>query len=193
MFTGIITHIGTITSATQTGDLRLEIACALSNLKLGDSVACSGACLTVVELFDGGFAAELSGETIACTAPNMWQAGKKLNIERAAKIGDSLDGHIVTGHVDGVATIHAIEKSGDSHVLAIDAPAALSRFIAQKGSVTLDGISLTVNKVEPARFWVNIIPHTWAHTTLGSKQPGDALNMEIDIIARYVARLAGTA
>ncbi len=193
MFTGIISDIGTITKAEQSGDLRLTIVCGFKpeTIKLGDSIACNGTCLTVVEILKDGFAVELSAETVARTSPNQWQIGKKLNLERSLKMGDSLDGHIVSGHVDGVATIQNIEKSGDSHILTISAPPELSRFIAQKGSVTLDGISLTVNRAENHQFLVNIIPHTWQNTTLNSKKTGDQLNLEIDMLARYVARILG--
>lgn len=193
MFTGIISDIGTITKAQQTGDLRLEIACGFApeSIKLGDSIACNGVCLTVVEILKDVFAVELSAETVARTAPNQWQVDKKLNLERSLKMGDSLDGHIVSGHVDGVSTIQNIEKSGDSHILTISAPPESSKFIAQKGSVTLDGISLTVNNVENTVFTVNIIPHTWQNTTLNNKKIGDQLNLEIDMLARYVARILG--
>ncbi|MEQ1789448.1 MAG: riboflavin synthase [Rickettsiales bacterium] len=191
MFTGIISDIGTITKAHQTGDLRLEITCDIApeSIKLGDSIACNGTCLTVVEVLNDGFAVELSAETVACTAANQWQIGKKLNLERSLKVGDTLDGHLVSGHVDGIVTIQQINKSGDSHILTLVAPAELSQFIAQKGSVTLDGISLTVNNVENTSFCVNIIPHTWQNTTLCKRKIGEQLNLEIDIIARYVSRL----
>lgn len=191
MFTGIISDIGTITKAEQAGGLRLTIACGFSpeNLKLGDSIACNGVCLTVVEILNNDFVVELSNETISCTTKNQWQVGKKLNLERSLKMGDTLDGHIVSGHVDGIVTIQNIEKSGDSHILTITVPPELSRFIAQKGSVTLDGISFTVNNVKNNDFSVNIIPHTWKNTTLNERKIGDQLNLEIDILARYVARL----
>lgn len=191
MFTGIISDIGTITKAEQSGDLRLEIACsyATESIRLGDSIACNGVCLTVVAILKNGFAVELSAETVSHTAKDSWQVGRKLNLERSLKMGDTLDGHLVSGHVDGVAIIKNIEKSGDSHILTIESPPELSRFIAQKGSVTLDGISLTVNFVENAEFTVNIIPHTWKNTTLNGRKASDQLNLEIDIIARYVARL----
>ena len=193
MFTGIISDIGTIVEARQTGDLRLSVACGFTpeSIKLGDSIACNGVCLTVIEILPAGFAVELSAETVARTAAGSWQVGNKLNLERSIKMGDSLDGHIVSGHVDGVSTIQNIEKSGDSHILTISAPPELSRFIAQKGSVTLDGISLTVNHVENTVFTVNIIPHTWQQTTLNNKKAGDQLNLEIDMLARYVARILG--
>jgi riboflavin synthase len=195
MFTGIINNIGHIESAEKKGDLKLVIACGwpADSMILGESIACNGACLTVIDkgtLANGHsfFTAELSQETLNRTSPR-WQQGDKLNLERAMKLGDALDGHMVTGHIDGISTIHSITEEGGSHVLAIDAPQHLSRFIAEKGSVTLDGVSLTVNKVSGNRFWVNIIPHTWKVTTLGSRQAGDAINIEIDMIARYVARL----
>ncbi len=191
MFTGIISDIGTITKAQQSGDLRLEITCSFvpKTIKLGDSIACNGVCLTVVGVLNNSFAVELSAETVNCTATNSWQIGKKLNLERSLKVGDTLDGHIVSGHIDGVATIQNIEKSGDSHILTISAPPELSKFIAQKGSVTLDGISLTVNHVENHQLSVNIIPHTWQNTTLNHRKIGDQLNLEIDMLARYVARI----
>ena len=191
MFTGIISSVGTIIKSEQNGDLRLEIACNFSpeSIKLGDSIACNGVCLTVVSILASGFAVELSAETVNCSAPNQWQMGKNVNLERSLKIGDSLDGHIVSGHVDGIVTIQAIENSGDSHILTLLAPLSLAKFIAQKGSVTLDGVSLTVNNVQGAEFTVNIIPHTWQNTTLGTRKTGDKLNLEIDMLARYVARL----
>jgi riboflavin synthase len=196
MFTGIITSIGTIESAEQQGDLRLKIACDFKpeSLSPGASVAVNGVCLTVITkgLLASGktyFTASLSQESLSRTVPGQWEKGCKANLEHALKLGDTLDGHMVSGHVDGIAVIRAIHPSGDSYSVEIEAPEALSRFIAEKGSVTLDGIALTVNKVEGNRFWVNIIPHTWNVTTLNERQPGDALNFEIDLIARYVARL----
>jgi riboflavin synthase len=194
MFTGIINHIGDIIAAQQKGDLTITVACDFNeaSLVIGESIACNGACLTVISKgpHDKGsiFTAELSGETLACTAPR-WNVGDRLHLERALKLGDALDGHMVTGHVDGTATITSITLEGDSHRVEIEAPEAFSRFIAAKGSVTLDGISLTVNPVDGNRFGVNIIPHTWQATTLGSRKVGDLLNIEIDLIARYTARL----
>lgn len=191
MFTGIITSIGTIISAKQEGDLTVVISCPWHDLRVGESIACNGACLTVVDRKPSAFfTANLSAETVNCTAPR-WAMGEKINLERAMKLGDALDGHLVTGHVDGLASIKDITRDGDSHVLRLEAPSELSRFIAAKGSVTLDGVSLTVNKVEGSKFWVNIIPHTWDVTTLGLRKTGDTLNMEIDLIARYVERLLG--
>jgi riboflavin synthase len=209
MFTGIISDIGTIVSAQQHGDLRVAIACHYppESIHIGESIACNGACMTDKGIGDWAlgiregnanpqspmpnacFTIELSAESLARTAPGQWQTGRSVNLERSLKLGDTLDGHMVTGHIDAVATIHAITPTGDSHTLCLDAPPAFARFIAEKGSVTLDGIALTVNKVEASRFWVNIIPHTWQVTTLGQRQPGDQLNLEIDLIARYVARL----
>ncbi len=189
MFTGIITHTGTIADLTKQGDVRVSITCPFADeLRMGDSVAVNGCCLTVAEKNAGGFSADISNETIACTAYR-WNKGDAVNLERSLKLGDSLDGHLVTGHVDGIATISNMRESGGSHILALDAPENLSRFIAAKGSVTLDGISLTVNKVEGNRFWVNIIPHTWEHTTLKHRKNGDTLNLEIDLMARYAERL----
>lgn len=203
MFTGIISNIGTIVKAEQNGDLRLAIACGFSpeSIRLGDSIACNGVCLTVVECGVWGtergnesasfFTVELSAETVSRTARGMWQEGSKVNLERSLKLGDTLDGHMVSGHVDGTATIISIKPSGDSHMLTLSTSRELSRFIAQKGSVTLDGISLTVNNVEDTGFLVNIIPHTWKNTTLRERKTGDNLNLEIDTLARYVARILG--
>ncbi len=194
MFTGIINHIGRVESAKMEGDLTLTIHCDWpeESLFIGESIACNGACLTVIEKgarAEGSwFATQLSGETLKLTAKR-WNIGDSLNLERAMRLGDTLDGHMVTGHIDGIATIHSITPDGDSHIVTIDAPLELSRFIAQKGSVTLDGVSLTVNSVQNNRFTVNIIPHTWKVTTLGSRKAGDSINIEIDLIARYTARL----
>ncbi len=189
MFTGIITHTGIITSSEQRDDLRATVACDFArDLRIGESVAVNGTCLTVAEKQDGQFAVDISGETIARTAPR-WQKNARANLERSLKLGDTLDGHIVTGHVDGVATIIDITSAGGSYIVCLEAPAAFSRYIAAKGSVTLDGISLTVNKIDGNRFWVNIIPHTWEHTTLKDRKEGDALNLEIDLMARYAERL----
>jgi riboflavin synthase len=190
MFTGIISDIGTIISSKQEGDLTLAISCDWPEdaLTIGESIACNGACLTVTRWHNQAFFAQLSAETVRCTAPR-WAMGEKVNLERAMKLSDRLDGHIVSGHVDGIATIADIQTDGDSHILTLEAPKNLSRYIAAKGSVTLDGVSLTVNEVDGNRFSVNIIPHTWETTTLGNRRKGDALNLEIDMIARYVERL----
>jgi len=196
MFNGIITSIGSIESAEQQGDLRLKIACdyKADALTPGESIALNGACLTVttkgfLPTGKSYFTTSLSQETVSRTVPGQWKKGRRVNLERALKVGDTLDGHLVTGHVDGIATIRSITASGDSHVIEAEVPEALSWLIAEKGSVTLDGASLTVNKVEGRHFWVNIIPHTWQNTTLSERRAGDGLNLEIDVIARYVARL----
>ncbi len=190
MFTGVIHHLGTIKDTHIQGDLRLRIVCDLNSFTLGESIACNGACLTVVEFGDGWFDVQLSNETIACTALR-WDKGDELHLERAMRLGDALDGHLVTGHVDGLAAIINIQPNNESHILTLEAPASLAKFIAAKGSVTLDGVSLTVNTVEGNFFTVNIIPHTWAVTNFSKRKAFDTLNLEIDLIARYVARLTG--
>lgn len=200
MFTGIITDIGTIRSREDRGDTRLIIGTAYdtATIDLGASIACSGACLTVVdkgEDADGDwFAIDASGETLARTASGMWDAGRRLNLERALKIGDELGGHIVTGHVDAVGTIVAVTPVGDSVGVTVSAPAELAPHIAAKGSITVDGISLTVNEVSDqadgtAHFTLNIIPHTQEMTTLNEAAAGRPVNLEIDILARYLARM----
>ena len=191
MFTGIISAIGRIDDIQKPGDWRLKITtpwdCA--KIDLGASIACSGVCLTVVERDADWFAVEVSAESLSRTTIGTWQAGTQINLERALRLGDELGGHIVSGHVDGLAIIEQITRSGDSHELKISVPDALSKFIAEKGSVSLDGISLTVNAIEGSRFGVNIIDHTWGHTTLGHSTIGQHLNLEIDMLARYVSRL----
>ncbi len=196
MFTGIITDIGTIRSHEQRGDLRLVIGCAyeMDGVAIGASIACSGACLTVVEKGADWFAVDLSAETIARTAPGLWREGGRLNLERALKVGDELGGHIVTGHVDGIGTLVSATPEGDSTRLLIRAPAELAPALAAKGSITVDGISLTVNSVEDqpdgsVHFSLNIIPHTAAATTLDSLADGRAFNLEIDVLARYLDRM----
>jgi riboflavin synthase len=191
MFTGVIHHLGTIRDTHIQGDLRLRIACNLRDFTLGESIACNGACLTVVEFGEDWFDVQLSGETLACTALR-WNKGDVLHLERAMCLGDALDGHLVTGHIDGVATIINIQPNNESHILTLEAPTPLAKFIAAKGSVTLDGVSLTVNSVEGNFFTVNIIPHTWAVTTFAQRKAKDTLNLEIDLIARYVARLTNS-
>jgi riboflavin synthase len=191
MFTGIISAIGRIDDIQKPGDWRLKITtpwdCA--KIDLGASIACSGVCLTVIERDADWFAVEVSAESLSRTTIGTWQAGTQINLERALRLGDELGGHIVSGHVDGLAIIDQITRSGDSHELKISVPDALSKFIAEKGSVCLDGISLTVNAIEGSRFGVNIIDHTWGHTTLGHATIGQHLNLEIDMLARYVSRL----
>lgn len=200
MFTGIITDIGTIRSREDRGDTRLVIGTRydVDGIDLGASIACSGACLTVVDkgTDDEGhwFAIDASGETLARTAPGMWDAGRRLNLERALRIGDELGGHIVTGHVDAVGRIVSVEPVGDSVKVTVEAPADLAPHIAPKGSITLDGVSLTVNEVadQPegtAHFTLNIIPHTQEMTTLNEAVAGRPVNLEIDILARYLARM----
>ena len=195
MFTGIVTDIGTVRSAEQRGDLRLAIACSydMDTVDLGASIACSGACLTVVDKGEDWFAVDVSEETVARTAPGLWAEGARLNLERALRMGDELGGHIVTGHVDAVATVAQVEEVGGSLDVAIDAPSELGAAIAAKGSIALDGVSLTVNKVEDSagttRFTVNLIPHTADHTTLGGVTAGRRLNVEIDVLARYLQRM----
>ncbi|MGF7151753.1 riboflavin synthase [Sphingomonas zeicaulis] len=195
MFTGIITDVGTIDSVEQRGDLRATIRTAFDTgtVDLGASIACSGACLTVVDKGAGWFAVDLSAETVARTAPGRWQAGERLNLERAMKLGDELGGHIVAGHVDGIGTVAAIEPQGDSLRITISTDRSLAPYLASKGSVALDGISLTVNTVEDSPeavvFGINIIPHTAAVTTFGQLDAGDAVHIEIDILARYLGRM----
>lgn len=196
MFTGIITDIGTIRTAEQRGDLRLVIGSgyAMDGVAIGASIACSGACLTVVEKGPDWFAVDLSAETVERTAPGLWNESARLNLERALKVGDELGGHIVTGHVDGVGHLVSATPEGDSMRLVIAAPAALAAALAAKGSITLDGISLTVNSVEDqadgsVHFGLNIIPHTAAATTLNALPEGRAFNLEIDVLARYLDRM----
>ena len=196
MFTGIITDIGTIRSSEQRGDLRLvvETTYDTATIAIGASIACSGACMTVVDKGPDWFAIDMSGESVSCTAAGLWVAGSKLNLERAMKIGDELGGHIVTGHVDGIGNIVSFDPVGDSWHLVIAAPDAVAPFVAAKGSITVDGVSLTVNTVtdQPdgtAYFTLNIIPHTAAVTTLGRLKAGTQVNLEIDILARYLARM----
>lgn len=195
MFTGIITDIGRIDAVEQRGDLRLRIGCGydMAGVALGASIACSGVCLTVVDKGDTWFAVDVSAETLSRTAPDMWAEGRRLNLERALKLGDELGGHIVTGHVDGLGTVEATLDVGDSTRITIVADDAIAPYIATKGSVALDGVSLTVNDVENisdgVRFAVNIIPHTAAETTLGELGSGRSVNIEIDVLARYLGRM----
>lgn len=191
MFTGIITAIGQIEELKDAGDRWLKVTTpwACDKIDLGASIACSGVCLTVVERADNWFAVEVSAESLSRTTIGGWQKGSQINLERALRLGDELGGHIVSGHVDGLASIEAITPIGDSHKLDIRVPEDVSKFIAEKGSVTLDGVSLTVNEVEGSCFAVNIIDHTWTHTTLGHATIGQQLNLEIDMLARYVSRL----
>jgi riboflavin synthase len=196
MFTGIITDIGTIRSAEQRGDLRLVIGCSynMAGVDLGASIACSGCCLTVVDKGADWFAVDASAETLSKTAQGQWEEGRRLNLERALKIGDELGGHIVTGHVDGIGEVIVITPEGDSHRVIIRIGSEIAPFIAAKGSVTVDGVSLTVNSVEDnpdgsACFGLNIIPHTWSVTAFADLKEGQAVNIEIDVLARYLARM----
>ena len=196
MFTGIITDIGTVRSVEQRGDLRLLVGSSydMDTVDFGASIACSGACLTVVDKGDDWFAVDVSQETAARTAPGLWTEGARLNLERALRVGDELGGHIVTGHVDALATVTAAEEVGGSLAITLEAPRELGPAIAPKGSISLDGASLTVNTVEDAgestRFTINLIPHTADHTTLGGIAAGRMLNLEIDVLARYLKRMA---
>ena len=200
MFTGIVSAIGHIREARQQGDLRAVITCPYdpAQIAIGASIACSGVCLTVVErggmAGDAWFAVDVSGETVSCTVPGMWAQGATLNLETALKLGDELGGHIVTGHVDGVGTVAAKAAAGDSTKISIAAPAELAPYIAAKGSITVQGVSLTVNAVADqadgtCHFALNLIPHTGEVTTLGALQPGDRVNLEIDVLARYLMRM----
>jgi riboflavin synthase len=197
MFTGLITDIGTVRRAEQRDDLRLEIACGydLASVDLGASIACSGVCLTVVDKGDDWFAVDVSAETLSRTAPGLWVQGARLNLERSLRLGDELGGHIVTGHVDAVATVASCTREGGSLLLGVNAPSAVASGVAPKGSIALDGVSLTVNSVEDrageAMFTVNIIPHTALNTTFSDCAAGRQLNVEIDVLSRYVARILG--
>ena len=196
MFTGIVTDVGTVRSAEQRGDLRLVIATGydMNSVDLGASIACSGACLTVVDKGEDWFAVDVSGETVSKTAAGHWREGARLNLERSLRLGDEIGGHIVTGHVDAVGEVVGICPEGDSKRIGISVPPALAPMIAAKGSVALDGVSMTVNDVRDAEdgtthFSVNVIPHTGEHTTLGEIEQGRQLNVEIDVLARYIERM----
>ncbi len=196
MFTGIVTDIGRVRKVEQTDrDRRYEIETAwdTAGIDIGASISHAGCCLTVTEKGSGWFAVEVSGETLSKTTLGGWKEGGRVNLERAAKLGDELGGHIVSGHVDGLGRVLSLTPEGGSHRIEIEAPEPLHRFIAPKGSITVDGVSLTVNAVEGRRFGVNIIPHTWEATTLGGLKAGDAVNLEIDMLARYLARWQETA
>lgn len=191
MFTGIVTDIGTIAELEQQGDLRARIKTSYdtAGIDIGASIASDGVCLTVIALGDDWYDVQISAETVSKTNLDSWVVGKRVNLERALKVGDELGGHIVSGHVDGVAEVVNIADEGDSTRVTLRAPAALAKFIAPKGSVALNGTSLTVNDVEGADFGINFIPHTKEMTTWGDVKLGDAVNLEIDTLARYVARL----
>jgi riboflavin synthase len=200
MFTGIITALGTIRETRQAGDLRAVIACPFdpAEIAMGASIACSGTCLTVVDkggvAGDAWFAVDISGESVSCTVPGRWTQGTQLNLEPALKLGDELGGHIVTGHVDGVGEVLAVTPDGDSRRIDIAIAHDLAPYLAPKGSITIDGVSLTVNEVtdQPdgtCHFSVNIIPHTGEVTTIGNLRQGDQVNLEIDVLARYLRRM----
>lgn len=195
MFTGIITDIGKVQAVEEAGDTRfvIETQYDVDDVDIGASIACSGVCLTVVKKGQKGnqhwFAVDASAETLSCTNARDWQPDRQLNLERALKVGDELGGHIVSGHVDGVGVVVALESEGDSLRITFEVPKDLGPFIAQKGSVAIEGVSLTVNEVDDLQFGVNIIPHTQEVTTLGELNVGRKVNLEIDTMARYVARL----
>jgi riboflavin synthase len=195
MFTGIVTDVGTVRSAEQRGDLRLVIATGydMDSVELGASIACSGACLSVVDKGEDWFAVDVSAETVSKTAGGHWREGARLNLERSLRLGDEIGGHIVTGHVDAVGQIVSVTPAGDSKRVEVQVPRALGPMIAAKGSVALDGVSMTVNDVRDSgdgtQFSVNIIPHTAKHTTLGDLDKGRQLNVEVDVLSRYIDRM----
>jgi len=196
VFTGIITHISTVAEIDRSNAgvrLAMDATFDLGDVTIGASISHAGCCLTVVGIAENRYFLDVSNETLAVTNLGTWQKGTRVNIERALKIGDELGGHIVSGHVDGLAEMLSVTPDGDSYRLKFRAPAPLHRFIAPKGSVALDGISLTVNEVEDDTFGVNIIPHTWTYTTLGGTEPGQSVNLEVDRLARYAARWFETA
>ena len=196
MFTGIVTDVGRVRSVRDTNrDRRYEIETVYdtATIDMGASISHSGACLTVVEKGEGWFAVEVSHETLSKTTLDRWQEGHRLNLERAARLGDEMGGHIVSGHVDGVGEVLSVDSEGGSHRVRIRAPRPLHRLIAPKGSIAVEGVSLTVNEVEDDVFGINLIPHTWEVTTLGEMKPGYRVNLEIDMLARYLARWQETA
>ena len=194
MFTGLVSDMGEVRRLEKRGDTHLIIATHydVSAMDVGASVACAGVCLTIVDkgtAKDRWFAVTASGETLSKTTIGSWKAGDAVNLERPLRVGDEFGGHIVTGHIDGIANVVSITPEGESVRMVFQAPKALARYVAEKGSIALDGVSLTVNEVEGARFGVNIIPHTSKVTTFGRLKPGSKVNLEIDLLARYVARL----
>jgi len=191
MFTGIVTDVGRVASVADRGDRRFVLTTAFDTgaIDIGASISCSGCCLTVVEKSAGRFAVDASGETLSVTTLGDWREGTEVNLERALRLGDELGGHLVSGHVDGVGRVVSIREEGASRRIVFDAPAELARYIASKGSIAVDGVSLTVNEVDGRRFGVNIIPHTWTQTTFRHLAEGSRVNIEIDLLARYVARL----
>lgn len=196
MFTGIVTDVGRVRAVRETNrDLRFEVETKfdLATVDIGASISHAGCCLTVVEKADGWFAVEVSGETLSLTTLGDWVEGRLVNLERAARVGDELGGHIVSGHVDGIGVVTSVSSEGGSHRVQVRVPRPLHRFIAPKGSITIEGVSLTVNEVQDDVFGVNLIPHTWDVTTLGSLVVGGRVNLEIDMLARYLARWRETA
>ncbi|MBS4048424.1 MAG: riboflavin synthase [Alphaproteobacteria bacterium] len=191
MFTGIVTDIGTVVARETRGDthFRIRTRYETASIDIGASIACAGVCLTVVQKGADWFAVDVSAESLSRTTLGNWKDGSAINLERSLKVGDELGGHIVSGHVDGVGEVVATRSEGDSLRIDFRAPASLAGFIAEKGSITIDGASLTVNGVDGAVFGVNLIPHTQQVTTLGKLKAGDKVNLEIDVLARYVARL----
>jgi len=191
MFTGLITDIGVLREVGKAADPRyvIETGYDMTAIDIGASIACSGACLTVVEKGGDWFAVDVSAETLACTTLGAWRPGRRINLETSLRMGAALGGHLVQGHVDGAVAVTVRQPDGDSLRFEFEAPAELARFIARKGSVALDGVSLTVNAVDGAGFSVNIIPHTARETTFGALETGDQVNLEVDLLARYVARL----
>ena len=199
MFTGIVTGMGNVRSLRPLGggqDMRIVIGTPwadTASIAVGASVACGGCCLTAVEVGPDWFAVDVSNETLSKTKLGTWAVGSRMNLERSLRMGDELGGHIVSGHVDGLGTVQSVVPENGSWRVRVEVPRALSRFIAAKGSVAIDGVSLTVNDVDAASFGVNVIPHTWDVTTLGQLSPGDSVHIEIDMLARYVARLHETS
>ena len=196
MFTGIVTDVGRVRAVRETNrDRRFEIETTFDTgtIDVGASVSHAGCCLTVVEKAPGWFAVEVSGETLACTTLGDWGEGHRVNLERAARLGDELGGHIVSGHVDGVGEVVSVAMEGGSHRVGIRVPQPLHRYIAAKGSITVEGVSLTVNDIDGDVFGVNLIPHTWDVTSLGGLVVGARVNLEIDMLARYLARWRETA
>lgn len=190
MFTGIITHIGTVEKIERKGDWTFTIAAEqfTTGLTMGASIACSGVCLTAIGWDARSFTVQVSQETLRCSTLEKWKEGTRINLERALRVGDELGGHYVSGHVDGLAVLESITPEKESWEWKLSSPTPLSKFIAGKGSVTLDGTSLTVNRAEGNHFWINLIPHTQQRTTFADRKTGDSLNLEIDIIARYLMR-----
>jgi riboflavin synthase len=191
MFTGIVTDVGRVRAIEKRGDTRLTIETGYDTggIEIGASIACSGPCLTVVDKGPGWFAVEASAETLSRTTIGAWGVGSRVNLERAVRVGDELGGHIVTGHVDGIGQVLDTTPEGDSLRVLFEAPAGLSKYVAEKGSIAVEGVSLTVNTVDGPRFAVNLISHTRGCTTLGDLRPGSRVNLEVDVIARYVARM----